>query len=249
MPENQYEFINAVQSQAQLTITLRIEGSQTSATLGADVEWLGKILFVTGVSEFVFEYVTYLLGVRAPVLYDPVILQEFGYLFGKARPYSRSWTDVFTEEGDFWVDEFRSQIRRRRGGYSAIGSGDVLRVTLESAWTENPRVRVILATGLASVMMILSGGFSATQMMKERNAVVCRQQQIDIARQQGEAILREAKLEGKLTPELERAYLKSLDVMNASIATCGATFRDVTITASPTPPKVTIHAGVALPPK
>jgi hypothetical protein len=231
MPDSLNRLMDGVRLKKQLTITLRIHDGAIPTPLGVDRRWFGKLLFVAGTSEFVFEYATHLVAPRQPALYDPGVLQQFDRFMSNRARSRRSWVDVYQDEGALWVGEFQSLLRQRRsGGFLSVGSGDPLRIQLQSAWKENPSVRQFLAAGAVGAMLTLAGSFGGVHLMQERGAAACRQQYFDYSRKQTDAILKSARFEGKLSAQHNAALANVQEAVNAGIAACGSSLKGSSIT-------------------
>lgn len=243
MADNIQELIEAAQQTNQLTLILKIHEDGANAPLGVDLQWLDKILFVAGVAEFVSEYATYIFLGQPFTAYQPQVLDEFASRFEARAGLGRSWIDMYEEDGEFWEREFRSQLLKRNGGLTSVGSSEQLRVELQSAWRENPSARQIVARGSAGAILILSAVLGASQLMKENGAQQCRHQYLDYSERQMQAILKASKFEGIFSAEHGKALERIQLSVDAGIAACGATMAEPTLEIDPAEPKITFKIG------
>jgi hypothetical protein len=204
------------------SFTLKLQDGNRNAPLAADVTALDAILFAGGAAELVYSYAAWLAGDEGRLPYSPRAFAEFDDEFGKWVGWNLHWIDLYHERPDACRAVFERMLRRRKGGYWAIGSGDLLRLELVEAWRENPSLRKILVSGAAGIGFLFTASFSAIQVVKEVDAPTCRQQAYDWGERQTHELLRQGRFEGTLS---EQSYQRLQGVVNARVAACGSHWR------------------------
>ena len=136
--------------------------------------------------------------------YSPDELAEFGEMIsGPNTP--ETLIDAFANQ-DHWLDVYRRQIARRRGGYWAVGDGEILRVELVEIYKENPTFKEILIAGAISAQLVLVGAFGWVQVKKQNGMEQCQQQFLEHAQKSQEQIMKQARLEGRFTEQHQKAW-------------------------------------------
>jgi hypothetical protein len=231
----------------RLELAVRIYDGDSFAPLGADLEQLEKVLFVAGTAEFIYSYVAYLAGSNEQLPYEIGSFREFeGALSSTSRGVRPSWDDLHRDRRDYEAI-FRRQLYMRTGGLWSVGSSDLLRMELVEIYKQNPTILKILATGVVAIMITLSGCVGGVWIAQERDADHCRVEQIAYGKQLAETIMRQAKLEGKFTPEHGKALAQVQDTVNAGIAACGCHLTGVRIEIDPKAGKVIFEIGAPSP--
>jgi hypothetical protein len=215
----------------RLELDVQIDDGGRNEPLDVTVLTLDRVLFSGWMAETVFRYIDFLdRGAQglAPtrgveVLHNVIIPQ--------VREQNWSWVDCF-EQGDEFYARLRPAMSRDLS-VSGIAASNVLRLELVSLHKFNPAVNKIFATGFASALAILVGGFVTVQVYKESGAEVCRRQYIDLAGSQSSQLKDLAKREGRWTT----AHVHSSEDINRALyvnaATCGSPLSNATIKLRP----------------
>jgi hypothetical protein len=122
-----------------------------------------------------------------------------------------------------WPHELRARLERLAAIsiYPVPADYDVA-LKFFGAYSQNPSVTRIVATGGAIGIVVLSLVFGTVQVMKEGSAPDCRAHYADLVQKQTEVFERSARHQGKWTPELRASHEAALKAINAASATCGS---------------------------
>jgi hypothetical protein len=217
-----YVLTRTVAERKRLEITVRAYDGEDYAPLGLDLRGLQAVLVSAGIAEVAVAYWTFHLEQTLYPAYPRNVLTNFGNIISdNSSNMIKTWVDEY-EDRERWLELYQSQINRRRGELWGVGDGEILHVALVELSKENPTVMTVIATGLTIANLYLASCFGGVHLMKQREAVECRQQYLDYSRQQADAILRQAKLEGHFTDKHNEAIKTIQDSLNKGIAACGS---------------------------
>jgi hypothetical protein len=217
LPTHVEDLFKNIQQNKSFEIVVKTYDGEGYASLGHDLISLDAVLACVGIAEVAASYWTFPDG--AFNTYSPQHLAEFGAMIsGGQRPID--WVEAFNDK-DLWFDVY-SRVQGRRGGYWTIGDGEILRVELVNLYKENPTVKQIIVSGVASAVFLLAGCFGGVQVMKEKGAQQCRQEQIYYGQHVSDAVFKQARLEGRFTEQHQKALQGVQDTVSTGIAACGS---------------------------
>jgi len=216
LPPHVESLIDNIRRKHSFEITVRTYDGAGYASLGHDLMGLDTVLECVRVAEVAAAYWTFPFG--AFNTYSLHALMDFEAII--SRPSPSTWVDAFSNQ-DHWLDVY-GRVQSRRGGYWAVGDGEILRVEFIDLYKENPTVKKILVTGFLAAQIFLAGCFGGVQLIKEGDAEQCRQEYIDYGQHLSEAVFQQARLEGRLTEQHLKALEAIQTTVNTGTAACGS---------------------------
>lgn len=225
LPPHLEALTKSIESNERFSIMVKTHEGDGYASLGLDLIGLDAVLECVGIAEVATAYWMFESGDLSFSAYSPNMLSEFGGMIsGSNSP--ENLMDAFTSQ-DHWLDVYHTQIAQRRGGRWAVGDGEILRVELVELYKENPTVKQILVTGFAGTLIFLGGTFGWVHVKKENGAQQCQQQFLEYGQKGREPILKQAKLEGRLTEHHEKALQAIENTVTTGIAACGSKLDEI----------------------
>jgi hypothetical protein len=146
-----------------------------------------------------------------------------------------------------WPHEIRERLERLAAiSIFPIPADYDVALSFLGAYSENPTVTQILASGGAISTIVLALVFGTVQVMKEASAPACRAQYTELAQKQTEVFERAARLQGRWTPELRASHGDALKSITAASAHCGSMLENVDLIVDYALQKTaTVHFGSA----
>jgi len=242
------ELLQSVERTGQLNFNVRIEENQRFASLDLDLKALEPILFAGRIAEFIYCYATYLAGESTGTIYPDEVFRSFEIeVLREVRRNMASLADLCEYQGERYRGIFLSYLGKRNPDIGITSLQDVMRLEMVGIEKINPTVLKILATFAATAGMVLVLVFGGVQGVKQYQAPHCVAQQSEYAEEKTKAIMKAARLEGKLTEQHQRSLDKIDDSLKAGIAACYPDFTSLGIGV--TKEGITIDAGQKEKPK
>jgi hypothetical protein len=210
----------SIQINERFKFTVKTHEGEGYASLGSDLIGLNAVLECVGIAEVAYAYWTLQSGDYSISPYSQDSLAEFGGMISASnRP--ETLIDAFRNQ-DHWLGVYRRQIARRRGGYWAVGDGEILRVELVYVYKENPTIKEILIAGAISAQLILVGTFGWIQVQKQEGVEKCQEQYLKYGEKGHEQLMKQARLEGHFTEQHKKSWEALQDTVKTGIAACGS---------------------------
>ncbi|HEY3949253.1 hypothetical protein [Phenylobacterium sp.] len=219
--------------QGALPVFARVHQGGKDLPLHQAVRALEPILFTAGVAEFIFCYSEFKLNGAAGPTYSPDVLRQFeADILHELRGRELSFLDFSADERAKYSYLFDRYLRLRRNGAYLASDSETLRVTVVEFFRENPWVFKLIAGGSAAAMIWLSVVFGGVDIAQQADSPQCRAEAAALLETRSAMIMRQAKLEGRMT-DADREALKDIsNSYNVAVAACQPRLPQVKMTVS-----------------